>query len=39
MTERLILNAKKNGFNNFVITINYLGEMIKNIFKMEKNSK
>ncbi len=39
MTERLILNAKKNGFNNFVITINYLGEMIKKYFQDGKKFK
>ena len=39
MTERLILNAKKNGFNNFIITINYLGEMIKKHFQDGKKFK
>lgn len=31
--EHIILNAKKFGFNNFVISINYLGEVIESYFK------
>jgi len=31
--EHIILNAKKNGFNNFHISVNYLKEVIKKYFK------
>jgi dTDP-glucose pyrophosphorylase len=33
MLENIILRAKSQGFNNFVITINYLGEQIKTYFE------
>lgn len=39
MTEKLVLNAKKNGFYNFIITTNYLGNMIQDYFKDGKKFK
>jgi dTDP-glucose pyrophosphorylase/predicted transcriptional regulator len=33
MLENIILRAKSQGFNNFVITINYLAEQIKTYFE------
>ena len=35
--EMIINNAKKQGFENFIFSINYLGEVIENYFKMVKN--
>ena len=34
--EHIIENAKSQGYKNFLISINYLGEIIKNYF-MEAN--
>ena len=33
MLEHIIINAKKCGFRNFIISINYIGKKIKNYFK------
>ncbi len=33
MIENLIIKAKKEGFRNFIISINYLGDKIKKYFK------
>ncbi|MCG9875843.1 MAG: nucleotidyltransferase family protein [Leptospiraceae bacterium] len=34
--EHIIIRAKENGFNNFFISIHYLGHMIEDFFKGEK---
>ena len=34
--EHIIDNAKKEGFKNFIISINYLGHIIKNILAQRK---
>ena len=37
MVEHIILRAKKSGFYNFILSINHLGDQIKNYFKKQKN--
>ena len=37
MIEHIIIRAKKFGFYNFILSINYLGNHIKNYFKNRKN--
>ena len=34
--EHIILNAKNNGFNNFIISVHYLHKKIRNFFKSGK---
>ena len=37
MVEHIILRAKKSGFYNFILSINYLGNQIKKYFRKQKN--
>ena len=37
MIEHIIIRAKKLGFFNFILSINYLGDQIKNYFKNKNN--
>ena len=39
MIEHIIIRAKKFGFHNFILSINYLGNHIKKYFKNKKNLK
>jgi len=39
MIEHVMIRAKKLGFFNFIISINYLGNQIKSYFKNKKNLK
>ena len=37
LIENIIINAKRKGISNFIISINYLGEKIKKYLKNGKN--